>query len=106
MNYTAMAIVGVAAAVAYDMLVARTKLLRRKAFWTSYAIIFGFQLVVNGILTGLRIVSYDRHRIIGLHVIYAPVEDVLFGFAMVLATLTTWVLLGHGVEPSKRSEAR
>jgi lycopene cyclase domain-containing protein len=106
MNYTALAVVAVAAAVAYDMIVTRTKLLSRKAFWTSYAIIFVFQLIVNGILTGLHIVRYDPHRIIGLRFIYAPVEDVLFGFAMVLATLTTWVVLGRVAEPSTPREER
>ncbi|MDP9093978.1 MAG: lycopene cyclase domain-containing protein [Actinomycetota bacterium] len=106
MNYTASATVAVAAAIVYDLIVARTNLLSRKAFWTAYAIILGFQLIVNGILTGLHIVRYDRHRIIGLRFIYAPVEDLLFGFAMVLATLTTWVLLGRRAVQTTPREAQ
>jgi len=64
-NYTATAIGAVLGAVGFDMLLARTRLLARRAFWTAYAIMLGFQLLVNGVLTGLRVVRYDRHRIIG-----------------------------------------
>ena len=65
-------------------------------FWASYAIIVGFQLIVNGILTGQRLVVYSPHAIVGgatpqflgdWHVAYAPFEDLLFGFSLVLQTL-------------------
>jgi lycopene cyclase domain-containing protein len=74
--------------------VLRTNLLRRKAFWTAYAIVLFFQVIVNGVLTGLPIVRYNPHAIIGLRFVYAPIEDVLFGFTMVLVTLASWVWLG------------
>ncbi len=82
-------------AIGYDLVLARTKLLLRKAFWTAYAILVGFQVVMNGVLTGVGVVRYDRHRIIGWRVAYAPVEDLLFGFALVTTTLVTWVWLGR-----------
>ena len=69
--------------------------MRRKAFWASYAILFGFQLLVNGVLTGLRIVRYDPDAILGLRLAYAPVEDLGFGFALILLTLSCWVALGR-----------
>jgi lycopene cyclase domain-containing protein len=94
-SYTWSALVGVLAAVALDVLVLRTMLLRRKAFWTAYAIVLFFQLVVNGLLTGLRIVRYDPRQIIGWHLAYAPVEDIGFGFGIVCATLSLWVWLGR-----------
>jgi lycopene cyclase domain-containing protein len=87
--------VGVAGAVVLDLVVLRTRLLRRKAFWTAYAIVLGFQLIVNGLLTGLRIVRYDGSQIVGLRIVYAPVEDLLFGFAMVTMTLSLWVAAGR-----------
>ncbi len=71
----------------------RTKLLSCKAFWVSYAIIVFFQLIVNGVLTGLPVVRYNRATILGWRVANAPVEDLLFGFALVLLTLSTWILL-------------
>lgn len=95
MSYTAAAIIGVLGAVLIDLAVLRTFLLRRKAFWTSYAIIAFCQLIVNGLLTGLNIVRYDPRRILGARLVYAPVEDLGFGFAMVLLTLSLWVWAGR-----------
>jgi lycopene cyclase domain-containing protein len=103
MTYTLAACAGVLAALTLDHLVLRTKLVRRKAFWTAYAIVLLFQLVVNGLLTGLRIVRYDPSAIIGRRVAYAPVEDLLFGFALATATLSLWVWLGRRAAPNKRS---
>ena len=90
-----LALIGVAGAVLVDLVLLRTNLLRRKAFWTAYAIVLCFQLVVNGVLTGLPVVRYDRDVITGVRVVNAPIEDLLFGFAMVLLTLATWVWLGR-----------
>ncbi len=95
MTYTIAALLGVAAAALVDLAVLRTALLRRRAFWTTYAIVLFFQLIVNGLLTGLRIVRYDPRRIIGWRLVYAPVEDVLFGFALVTLTLSLWVSAGR-----------
>lgn len=95
MSYTAAVIVGVLAAICVDLGVLRTRLLTRKVFWTSYAIVLASQLVVNGVLTGRRIVQYNPHAITGIRIGYAPVEDLAFGFAMVLLTLATWVWLGR-----------
>lgn len=95
MSYTVLSVLAVVLAIGVDAGVLRTNLLRRRAFWVSYAIVFGFQLVVNGLLTGLHIVRYDERRIIGWRVAYAPVEDLLFGFALVTVTLASWVWLGR-----------
>ncbi|HET9516887.1 MAG TPA: lycopene cyclase domain-containing protein [Actinoplanes sp.] len=104
MSYTVAALLGVAGAIAVDLLVLRTRLLRRAAFWATYPIIITFQLLSNGVLTGRDIVRYDPAAIIGLRIVYAPVEDLLFGFAMILLTLSTWVWLGRrGVQREPRA---
>lgn len=104
MTYTAAALLAVVATVLLDLFVLRTRLLARRAFWTAYAIIVFFQLVTNGILTGREIVTYDpavilgsdRPRLLGDGRIgYAPVEDLLFGFALVVQTLSWWVWWGR-----------
>jgi lycopene cyclase domain-containing protein len=109
MTYTQLAMLGMAAVVVLDLVVLRTRLLRRRAFWTAYAIVVFFQLVTNGILTGLRIVRYDGDAILGSstpsdapppflgdgRIAYAPVEDLMFGFALVVLTLVVWVWLGR-----------
>jgi lycopene cyclase domain-containing protein len=103
-TYTAAALTGVAAALAVDLFVLRTALVRRAVFWATYPIIIAFQLLSNGILTGRDIVRYDPAAIIGWRLVYAPVEDLLFGFAMVLLTLSIWVWLGRrGVQRDPRA---
>jgi lycopene cyclase domain-containing protein len=103
-NYTELAIVGVAVSVLLDFVVLRTKLLQRKLFWVSYAIVLVFQLIVNGVLTGRRVVTYNGADVVGGstphffgsgRVAYAPVEDLLFGFALVTQTLVWWVWWGR-----------
>lgn len=109
MTYTQLAVLGVVVVVLLDLVVVRTRLLRRRAFWTAYAIIVFFQLVTNATLTGLRIVRYDGAAIVGSstpvdgpppflgdgRIAYAPFEDLLFGFALVVLTLVLWVRLGR-----------
>ena len=95
MSYTVAAVLGLAAAAAVDLALLRTRLLTRRVFWTAYAIVLVFQLVVNGILTAGGTVVYDPAAITGLRLAYAPVEDLLFGFALVLLTLSIWVWLGR-----------
>ena len=95
MSYTALALLGVVLTVLFDLFVLRTRLLTRKIFWVSYAIIIFFQLITNGILTGRDIVTYNPDAILGLRIVYAPVEDLLFGFALVVETLAWWVWWGR-----------
>jgi len=116
-TYTQLATLAVVASALLDVLVLRTRLLGRRAFWVSYLIVLAFQLVANGVLTGERIVRYSGADIIGSststgpgsgapvfvgdgRVAFAPVEDLMFGFALVLQTLSWWVFWGRrGVQP-------
>ena len=95
MTYTWAAVIAVVAAAVVDGVVLGTGLLRRRVFWVSYAIVFTFQLVVNGVLTGLPVVRYDPRYIVGARVAWAPMEDIGFGFALVTLTLSVWVRLGR-----------
>lgn len=108
MTYTQAAILGVAASLVVDLFVWRTRLVTRRVWWVSYTIVVFFQLLTNGFLTGRRIVRYNPDGIVGDggprlfgdgRIVYAPVEDLLFGFAMVLLTVSTWVWLGR---PARR----
>lgn len=103
MSYTSAVVLGVAGAVVLDLAILRTNLLRRKAFWTSYAICLVFQLLVNGVLTGRRLVTYSPHAIVGPRVVYAPVEDLAFGFSLVLQTLAWWVWWGRRAHHARTS---
>jgi lycopene cyclase domain-containing protein len=94
-TYTQLALAAVAGTVLVDTVVLRTWLVRRRTYWTAYAIVLFFQLATNGILTGFDIVRYDPAAILGWRIAFAPVEDLLFGYAMVTLTLSTWVWLGR-----------
>ena len=91
MSYTVAAALGVLAALALDTFGLRTRLIGRRVFWASYAIIVVGQLAVNGVLTARGVVRYDPAAILGPRIVYAPVEDLAFGFALVLTTLSVWL---------------
>jgi lycopene cyclase domain-containing protein len=104
MSYTALAVVGVLAALVLDRWVARTRVTRTRDWWAAYGIIVFFQLLTNGWLTGRRIVRYDPDQIIGTarlsvlgegRILFAPVEDLLFGFGLVLTSCVAWAWLGR-----------
>jgi hypothetical protein len=111
-SYTAAALLGVVATVVLDLFVLRTRLLLRRAFWVAYAIVVFFQLITNGILTGRGIVFDDGDVIVGStssagqtptllgdgRIVFAPLEDLLFGFALVVQTLAWWVWWGRRVD--------
>ena len=95
MSYTVSAALGVVVALVLDLLILRTRLVTRAVFWWTYPVILIFQLISNGVLTGRGVVRYSPAAIIGWRVAYAPVEDLAFGFALVLVTLSVWVWLGR-----------
>jgi lycopene cyclase domain-containing protein len=98
-TYTLSAALGVLAAVAVDLWVLRTRLVAGIVFWVTYPIVLLFQLLSNGVLTGRGVVRYADWTILGLRIAYAPVEDLLFGFALVLLTLSLWVWHGRRARP-------
>lgn len=108
MTYTALAVLGVLVTVVLDLAVLRVRVLASRRFWVSYAIVLAFQLLVNGILTGRRVVTYSGADIVGTSAspfvgdgrfCFAPVEDLLFGFALVTQTVSWWVWWGRRVSP-------
>ena len=94
MVYTDIAILVFIASIIADRFLIKSKLLTRKVFWTSYAIILFFQLLTNWWLTSRNIVMYNPDAIIGLRIASAPVEDLFFGFALVLQVMNLWVFWG------------
>jgi len=99
MSYTQIAIDAVVLALLLDLFALRTKLVRRKIFWTSYLIILVFQLLTNWWLTSRNIVMYNAHEIIGKRLAGAPLEDLLFGFSLILSVQTLWVHFGRKERP-------
>ena len=92
-SYTVAALASVVAVVVLELAVLRTGLLRRRSFWIAYAICLFFQVLVDGWLTKLSapIVLYDEDHFSGIRFPWdIPVEDYLYGFALITLTLLIW----------------
>ncbi|MCV7229401.1 lycopene cyclase domain-containing protein [Mycolicibacterium komossense] len=93
LGYTLPAAVAVVGVVGLEFAVLRTGLFQKLGYWLTMVIVLGFQIPVDGWLTKLSapIVRYDEQHTIGLRFPFdIPVEDFLFGFAMVTAVLLLW----------------
>lgn len=104
-TYTQLAILAVLLVILLDVGILKTRLLRRKTFWVAYVIIISFQFITNGLFTGLQIVKYQDFAIVGSsspidapppligdgRLFYAPIEDIGFGFALVVLSMSLWV---------------
>lgn len=105
-EYTVLAVVAVLATLALERFVLRTGLLRRPRYWISMAIVFAFQVLVDGWLTKLSapIVLYAPQHMLGVRFPWdIPIEDFLFGYAMVTSCLLLWVRRDTGV-PADHSD--
>ncbi|MET8763388.1 lycopene cyclase domain-containing protein [Lentzea sp. NPDC004782] len=92
-EYLVAACAAVLLVVALELLVLRTGLFLRPAYWVTMAIVLAFQVPVDGWLTKLEapVVVYADWAISGVRMPWdIPVEDFLYGFAMVTAVLLLW----------------
>jgi len=97
--YTLSAAAAAVAVVAAELLWLRTGLFRRSTYWVTMAIVFAFQVVVDGWLTKLSapVVVYNPGQFSGVRFPFGiPVEDFAYGFALVTLTLLLWVRADEG----------
>jgi lycopene cyclase domain-containing protein len=99
-TYTQITVYALIITIFFDIYTVKNSLLSTLRFWCSYAIIVPFQLITNWWLTSREIVVYNEDAIIGLRLAGAPIEDLIFGFAMILAVMSMWEWL-----LSKRDES-
>jgi lycopene cyclase domain-containing protein len=93
LGYTLPAITAVVVVAVLEFAFLHTGLFRRPAYWLSMLIVLGFQIPVDGWLTkhSAPVVIYDEHQTSGVRIPFdIPVEDFLFGFALVTAVLLLW----------------
>ncbi|WP_019814772.1 lycopene cyclase domain-containing protein [Saccharomonospora saliphila] len=110
LGYTLPAVLSVAAVVVAELAWLRTGLFRWPAYWITLAIVSAFQVPVDGWLTKLSapIVRYDpAHHLGPRFPLDIPVEDFLFGFSLVTATLLAWLCAERRAErrTTSREEA-
>jgi lycopene cyclase domain-containing protein len=90
MIYSDIALNAVFLAVVFDLFLLKSQMMTRGIFWLTYFLILPFQLLTNWWLTSKSIVMYSLSDITGQRLAGAPIEDLLFGFSMILLTLSTW----------------
>ena len=109
MTYLQIALIYIAIALLLDFVILKTYVLKIKLFWLSYSIVLFFQFLTNGVLTGFLIVTYNPEILIGSgeyftnrppligdgRLFFAPMEDVLFGFSMIVFTISLWIYFGR-----------
>lgn len=102
-EYTVLTVLAVLGTVAVELFWFRTGIFRSAQYWIAMAIVFTFQVLVDGWLTKLSdpIVLYTPTQHAGVRFPWdIPIEDFGFGFAMVTLTILVWVRLGRrGVQP-------
>lgn len=90
MIYSDIALNAVLLAVMLDLFLLRSQIITRGIFWLTYGLIVPFQLLTNWWLTSKNIVMYSPDQIIGRRLAGAPIEDLLFGFSLIVMTLSLW----------------
>lgn len=95
MSYSQLTLIAIVLSLLNDRFIFKTSLITKRVFWTSYAIILPFQLLTNWWLTSRNIVMYSDSAIVGIRLASAPIEDLGFGFALVLSVLTFWIFWGR-----------
>lgn len=88
-----MTVLSVITVVALELLWLRTGIFATAHYWVSMAIVFAFQVLVDGWLTKLSapIVIYNPGEMLGLRAPWdIPVEDFGFGFTMVTLAILVW----------------
>jgi lycopene cyclase domain-containing protein len=97
-GYGVGAAVSVVAVVGFELAWARTGIFRTRRYWVTLAIVFAFEVLVDGWLTKLSapIVRYSTPAFGGVRFPWdIPVEDFGFGFSLVTLALVLWVRGGR-----------
>ncbi len=95
--YPVATLVTMIAVVLIEVLWLRTGIFRTAQYWVAMAIMFSFQVLVDGWLTKLSdpIVIYNPDTSLGVRFPWdIPIEDFGFGFAMLTLTIIVWKALG------------
>jgi lycopene cyclase domain-containing protein len=98
-EYTLLTVVGIVAVVLLELVLLRTGIFRTAQYWCAMAIVFAFQVLVDGFLTRLPapVVIYAPQHHLALRWPWdIPVEDFGFGFCLVTLAILAWTKAGRG----------
>lgn len=88
-EYTVLAAASVLVTIVLDRALG-TRMLAKKAFWIFLTVMTGFTFIVNGYLTWRPIVLYSEKFFLNIRLWTIPVEDFLYGFALITCTIILW----------------
>lgn len=98
-GYTLSALLAVAVTCFAEIGVLRTGLFHRAEYWMCLVIVLAFQIPVDGWLAhaATPTVVYNSAHITGVRApLHIPIEDLLFGFALVTLVSLMWELSCRG----------
>lgn len=75
-------------------------LLGERRTWVTLVVFGGFTIVFDIVLTGLPIVTYGDEHLSGIRLGPMPIEDLLYGLALVLTALTAFVAASPRRDPT------
>lgn len=83
------------------LILGRPDLLKSRNFWTGILITYLTFVVVNGLLTGIPVVTYGETAIWGVRIGTIPLEDFFYSFSLLTLNFTLFrLLLDRGRTPS------
>jgi lycopene cyclase domain-containing protein len=107
-DYTVLTVIAVVAVVVLELAWLKTGIFTSLQYWLAMAIVFAFQVLVDGWLTKLSapIVVYNSETMLDIRAPWdIPIEDFGFGFAMVTLAIVLWRRATNRIQPPAREEA-
>jgi lycopene cyclase domain-containing protein len=89
-EYTLLAIAGVLIVIFIDLVILKTRLILTKKFWLFWCVMFILIFIINGYLTWRPIVLYGEEYYLGIRLFTIPIEDFLYGFALLSLNISIW----------------
>ena len=94
-EYTGLALLALGLVAVLDRLL-HTNIFRQKLTYPFLAISTAFMLIFNGYLTARPVVLYGESYQLGLRIFTIPVEDFVYGYALLLLCLVVFERLKGG----------
>lgn len=106
--YPAMSIAAAVIVVIVELAWLRTGIFRMRSYWVAMAVVFAFQIPIDGWMTKLSdpIVIYNPDALSGLRFpLDIPTEEFAYAFAMVTLAIMCWERAGPAAESAPSESA-
>jgi lycopene cyclase domain-containing protein len=104
-EYVIICIISIACVCILDLLL-KTKLFTNKKFWIFHLLAFLLTFITDNFLAWRPVVVYNENTLLGIRLIFAPIEDYLFGFSLLTLNLILFEFFKHTSLRAKSNGAR